>query len=54
MTETPNILIIDDDNQIRDLLQKFLQKQGWHIANASNAEQARENSKNYKARLNYT
>lgn len=51
MTETPNILIIDDDNQIRDLLQKFLQKQGWHIANTSNAEQAREILKTIKPDL---
>jgi len=51
MTEAPNILIIDDDNQIRDLLQTFLQKQGWHIANASNAEQAREILKTIKPDL---
>ncbi|MGB1361114.1 MAG: response regulator transcription factor [Alphaproteobacteria bacterium] len=42
MTNKPNILVVDDDNQIRELLKEFLQKQGWHISTASNPEEARQ------------
>jgi len=51
MTDTPNILIIDDDKQIRELLQTFLQKQGWHVVSASNSEQARQILKTIKPDL---
>ena len=36
----PHILIIDDDEQIRDLLQAFLQNQNWTVTTAGDTEQA--------------
>ena len=42
MNNTPNILIVDDDTQIRNLLQQFLQQQGWHIMTAGDTNEARQ------------
>jgi len=41
MTETPHILIVDDDREIRDALARYLEKQGWRISKAEDAAVAR-------------
>jgi two-component system, OmpR family, phosphate regulon response regulator OmpR len=40
-TDTPHLLIVDDDDRIRDLLKKYLARQGFLVTSARNAEQAR-------------
>lgn len=40
--EKPHILVIDDDDRIRDLLQRFLAKQDYVVSCAENAAQAKE------------
>ncbi|MAS86760.1 MAG: DNA-binding response regulator [Micavibrio sp.] len=40
--EKPHILVIDDDDRIRDLLQRFLAKQDYVVSCAENAQQAKE------------
>lgn len=42
MTHTPHILIVDDDTEIRTLLQTFLQKNDWHVSVADSAKTARD------------
>jgi two-component system phosphate regulon response regulator OmpR len=37
----PHILVVDDDARIRDLLVKFLTKEGFRVTSSSNAEQAK-------------
>jgi len=43
MTETnPHILVVDDHHEIRDLLGKYLAKQGFRASTAANAAEARK------------
>jgi len=37
-----HVLVIDDDDRIRSLLQKFLGKNGYRVSGAANAEDARQ------------
>ncbi len=37
----PHILIVDDDREIRDLLARFLERQGMRVATARDAREAR-------------
>ena len=47
MTQTaPHILIIDDDERLRDLLSRFLQESGYLVSGAESAAQARAIMKN--------
>jgi len=39
--ETPHILVIDDDNRLRELLSRFLREQGFLVTTAASAEEAR-------------
>ena len=39
--EAPHILVIDDDDRIRSLLQRYLTDQGLRVTVAENAETAR-------------
>ncbi len=40
-TQLPHVLVIDDDDRLRDLLGKFLSENGYLVAAASNAADAR-------------
>ncbi len=42
MDDAPHILIVDDDTRIRDLLQAYLQRQGFRVTAAGSAAEARE------------
>ncbi|HCR12020.1 response regulator [Solidesulfovibrio sp.] len=39
---TPIILVVDDEETIRDSLQLFLEVKGWNVVTAASAEQALE------------
>lgn len=41
MSDAPHLLIVDDDDRIRDLLKKYLMRQGFLVTAARNAAQAR-------------
>ena len=41
MTERPHILVVDDDNRLRQLLQKYLVENGYLVSTAADAAQAR-------------
>jgi two-component system OmpR family response regulator len=41
MEPTPHILVVDDDREIRDLLSKFLERQGMRVTAARDAREAR-------------
>lgn len=41
-SNAPHILVVDDDDRLRDLLQRFLTEQGFVVASANSAEQAAE------------
>ncbi|MBL6458586.1 response regulator [Belnapia sp. T6] len=41
MEPQPHILVVDDDREIRDLLSKFLERQGMRVAAARDAREAR-------------
>ena len=41
MSEPAHILIIDDDDRLRDLLRRFLSESGFRVTDASDASQAR-------------
>lgn len=41
MDPQPHILVVDDDREIRDLLSKFLERQGMRVAAARDAREAR-------------
>jgi len=41
MEAQPHILVVDDDREIRDLLSKFLERQGMRVAAARDAKEAR-------------
>jgi len=40
--EAPHILVVDDDNRLRELLRKYLTDQGFRVTVAGDAKQARE------------
>jgi two-component system phosphate regulon response regulator OmpR len=42
MAEIPHILVVDDDERLRDLLRQYLSDQGFFVSTAKHAEQARE------------
>ena len=39
--QKPHILVVDDEDDIRDILQDILQDEGYEVSTAENAEQAR-------------
>ena len=41
MEEQAHILVIDDDDRLRELLRRFLSESGFRVTDAANAEQAR-------------
>lgn len=41
MPEAAHILVVDDDDRIRDLLKRFLSREGYRVTAASDAESAR-------------
>ena len=41
MEEQAHILVIDDDDRLRDLLRRFLSESGFRVSDAANAKQAR-------------
>ncbi|MBC7430740.1 MAG: response regulator [Rubritepida sp.] len=41
MDTNPHILVVDDDREIRDLLSRFLEKQGMRVSAARDAREAR-------------
>src|ERR687885_1468127 len=41
MEPVPHILVVDDDREIRDLLSKFLERQGMRVTAARDAREAR-------------
>jgi two-component system OmpR family response regulator len=41
MDATPHILVVDDDREIRDLLSKFLERQGMRVSAARDSREAR-------------
>jgi two-component system OmpR family response regulator len=42
MDPAPHILVVDDDREIRDLLSRFLEKQGMRVTAARDAREARK------------
>src|SRR5690349_20723176 len=42
MEPVPHILVVDDDREIRDLLSKFLERQGMRVTAARDAREARK------------
>ena len=42
MTGTPHILVVDDDEEIRKLLGRYLQQQGYRVTTAASARELRE------------
>ena len=44
-SDLPHILVIDDDNRLRELLRQFLSKNGFWVSTASDAADARERLK---------
>ena len=42
MEPLPHILVVDDDREIRDLLSKFLERQGMRVTAARDAKEARK------------
>ena len=43
-----HILVVDDDNRLRSLLQRFLRDNGFYVSVAKNAAEARERLRDYK------
>ena len=41
MAEPAHILVIDDDDRLRDLLRRFLTESGFRVSDAANAADAR-------------
>ncbi|HRX75746.1 MAG TPA: response regulator, partial [Hyphomonas sp.] len=41
MPEAAHILVVDDDDRIRDLLKRFLAREGYRVTAAPDAESAR-------------
>ena len=46
LDDAPHILVVDDDQRIRDLLGRFLRDKGYRVTTAENAEMARSNMRN--------
>jgi two-component system, OmpR family, phosphate regulon response regulator OmpR len=44
--DAPHILVVDDDQRIRDLLGRFLHDNGYRVTTADNAENARSSMRN--------
>jgi two-component system phosphate regulon response regulator OmpR len=44
--DAPHILVVDDDQRIRDLLGRFLRDKGYRVTTAEDAEMARASMKN--------
>ncbi len=44
--DAPHILVVDDDQRIRDLLGTFLRSNGYRVTTADNAENARSSMRN--------
>ncbi len=42
MTDTPHVLVVDDDGRLRSLLSRYLAEQGFRVTTASHANEARE------------
>ena len=42
MTGTPHILVVDDDEEIRKLLGRYLQQQGYRVTTAASARELKE------------
>ncbi len=42
MVEAPHILVVDDDNRLRDLLRKYLADNGFRVSAAADAAEARK------------
>ena len=40
MTDQPHILVIDDDDRLRDLLRRFLSESGFRVTDAPSAKDA--------------
>ena len=45
MNENPHILIVDDDNRIRELIKEYLEENNFIVSTANNAEEASEKIK---------
>ena len=43
-----HILVVDDDNRLRSLLQRFLRDNNFYVSTAANASEARERLQDYK------
>ena len=46
-TEDPHLLIVDDDERLRELLQRFLSSNGYRVSAAADAAGARALMKSY-------
>ena len=42
MVDSPHILVVDDDNRLRELLRKYLSENGFRVSTASDAAEARQ------------
>jgi two-component system phosphate regulon response regulator OmpR len=45
VSDQPHILVVDDDRRIRDLTQRYLIKEGYHVVTANDAADARDKLK---------
>ena len=48
MENKKHILVVDDDNRIRELIKEFLRENNFIISTASNAEIAKSKISNFK------
>jgi len=48
INNSAHILVVDDDNRLRSLLQRFLRDNNFYVSVAANAAEARERLQNYK------
>ncbi len=42
-----HILVVDDDNRLRRLLQRYLTEHGYHVTTAADANEAKASLKNF-------
>jgi two-component system phosphate regulon response regulator OmpR len=47
MEDAPHILVVDDDRRLRELLQRFLRDQGFHVTMAGDAAAARKHMEGF-------
>ncbi len=40
--DSPHILVVDDDNRLRELIRKYLSENGFRVSTAANAQDARQ------------